>query len=75
LRYVLVSARGYSLHIYDGREYILKELDSNHIVFMCPKCDAELPESDEEIGKILDVPRKRQKGTRGAPSKLKEVNK
>jgi hypothetical protein len=50
----------------------LKELDSNH---MCPKCNAELPESDEEIRKILDVPRKRQKGTQGAPSKLKEVNK
>jgi transcription initiation factor IIE alpha subunit len=75
LRYVLVSAIGYSLHIYDGREYILKELDSNHIVFMCPKCNAELPESDEEIRKILDVPRKRQKGTQRAPSKLKEVNK
>jgi transcription initiation factor IIE alpha subunit len=75
LRYVLVSAIGYSLHIYDGREYILKELDSNHTVFMCPKCNAKLPESDEEIRKILDVPRKRQKGTQGAPSRVKEVNK
>jgi len=49
LRYVLVSAIGYGLHIYDGREYILKELDSNHMVFMCPKCDAELPISHELV--------------------------